>query len=378
MLFPYSKNIALRDAICFDRKEEARKLVLDGADPLAKSAGCGVLLEYALKKGRYEIVGHFIDHCLDPVKNRTQLMKIIDHALADKAVYAPILIIKSLDRLSSEALTNVGGPAAQYAVDCNSQELMQGLLDRKVDITAPFNDITPLSWSITLGRNKMTGFLLSNGADIGKESVGTRNNAVHMACQARDYKLIKALLDKGLDINAPNSDESKETPLHCAIMERDLRLTEFLLGNGADPLIKDARGFTPMDLAFEINNPALLAVFREGAMGRKAAPVAESAEHAVDGQGWLKLSADRIALITIDPVLNRKTTDEFNFAARERSLTHENLQTGAQSSVLKFFDEMPDKTVLKNALNALRDRGGTADEASLYPRRTTERLLRPT
>jgi len=82
------------------------------------------------------------------------------------------------------------------------------------------------------------------GARVVRES-GFPDRGDTLLHLVRDPGLIRLLVQKGADVDARNG--SGETPLHLAVP--DWRAAEALLECGANPLIRDNRGMTPMEIA---------------------------------------------------------------------------------------------------------------------------------
>jgi len=64
------------------------------------------------------------------------------------------------------------------------------------------------------------------------------------AVRNNDFRLVRKLIDNGVDVNARNIYGS--TPLHHA---KYVKMAQLLLDNGADVRAKDAYGYTPLQLA---------------------------------------------------------------------------------------------------------------------------------
>lgn len=65
-------------------------------------------------------------------------------------------------------------------------------------------------------------------------------------------ELLGFLLKKGVDINGVD-ERVGNSPLHAAVLDNALDVTELFLQHGANPLIKDKkRGLTPLELAMQL------------------------------------------------------------------------------------------------------------------------------
>lgn len=93
---------------------------------------------------------------------------------------------------------------------------------------------------------RMVMHLLNYGADAHVRTTGG-NTALHAAVSnAESARLIKALLDKGLDINATNN--KGETPLMVAAGNKNHSLYRLLLKHGANPDLRNQRGQTAEEI----------------------------------------------------------------------------------------------------------------------------------
>lgn len=108
-------------------------------------------------------------------------------------------------------------------------------------------------------RKKVVKYLLEKGLDINaKSNSGTA--ALHNAVFSGDYDLVKMLIDKGANVNV--CDVSNTTPLHLAANTKNTaehpRIIKLLLDSGANKLIKDINENTPLDIAVKINNTRII------------------------------------------------------------------------------------------------------------------------
>lgn len=126
----------------------------------------------------------------------------------------------------------VFGPGA---VDPNiTNDLGQGILH----LAAQNGNLPLLSYFLGLGHNGMINRLDSSGS-------GPIHYAVQHAVETGKTECITILLAHGANINLSDR-EDVSTPLHYAV--GNIPVFEFLMENGASPLIQDSTGFTLSDL----------------------------------------------------------------------------------------------------------------------------------
>ena len=115
---------------------------------------------------------------------------------------------------------------------------------------APEHALLEAAYASDRGESKaverMVMHLLNYGADAHVRTTGG-NTALHAAVSnAESARLIKALLDKGVDINATNN--KGETPLMVAAGNKNHSLYRLLLKHGANPALRNNRGQTAADI----------------------------------------------------------------------------------------------------------------------------------
>lgn len=71
-------------------------------------------------------------------------------------------------------------------------------------------------------------------------------SALHLAAFSGVPAAVQLLLDRGAEINARARSKFKNTPLQAALLAGQLATAKLLLERGADPLVRQAHGFTPL------------------------------------------------------------------------------------------------------------------------------------
>ncbi len=90
----------------------------------------------------------------------------------------------------------------------------------------------------------LLAFVLLAGASPPAESADLQ---IKEAIRSGDHAAVRALLDDGADVNAPEADGA--TVLHWAVRWDDRESVDLLLGAGADAAAANAYGVTPLSLA---------------------------------------------------------------------------------------------------------------------------------
>jgi hypothetical protein len=233
-----------------------------------------------------------------------------------------------------------------------------------------------------------------------------------------ETKITIILLNRGANPNIP--DQAGKVPLHYVLMERTAIK---LIDNGARVTIQDNEGKTPLHLSAAkgednlvylylktdkssvairdkndkypyqsaIDGPAghhmlsrfllnQLHIYNHAVQTAQKKKEQEKASAALFSNGWVLLEPEKVAHVDVQKSLGYKLTEIFNFHARTYTVITQNLETKAEMSVVKSFDDFPDPTILKDGYRELIRLGGKAEENVIYKQslnKNSPKLPRP-
>ena len=173
------------------------------------------------------------------------------------------------------------------------------LLDNGADANRASLGRMPLHNAVQFGHKGMVELLLQRGANVeAKDNTG--GTALHLAAQNGFLSIAEALLKYKADLNARNSQQNNgQTPLHAAVQGGHRVMSEFLVERGADVNATSSGGASPLFTAVSYDHPGLLA--RLLASGAK--PDLENNS----GRTALSYAAERGQLESVKALLAAKT-----------------------------------------------------------------------
>jgi len=158
----------------------------------------------------------------------------------------------------------------KFAEDGNVQKINEMLEEENGGVKININWANPkengntaLHVAVDNRYDKVVELLLANGATVNKMNDDGKN-PLHIACKKYGIpSIVKLLIDKGANVNEPEHNAFENTPLHLAAINRtdfgflgsnagnesNEEIATILLEAGADPELKNAKGYTVMELA---------------------------------------------------------------------------------------------------------------------------------
>ncbi|OOQ89141.1 putative ankyrin [Penicillium brasilianum] len=170
-----------------------------------------------------------------------------------------------------------GSTALVMAAEDGYRRVVETLLDHGADTEVQQEGSfgTALNRAIDYNQIPVVELLLDRGANVHHKDVFQRGMLHSAAINART-EIIDILLkfDPTLDVNM--QDVNGKTTLHDAARSGSAATVKILLSYGADPTIKDSYGRTPMFVARETNNIAILEILREARLAEKRRALSDS------------------------------------------------------------------------------------------------------
>jgi len=198
------------------------------------------------------------------------------------------------------------------SAELNHPELLQLLLDGGADIAAEDKaERTALDWAIIMQSAEAETILRENDAPSSAEK------SFIAAIQTNNIDAVKALLEKGADVNEPAY--TTKTPLHYASHSRNKEILKLMMTEGADLEAKTEQGFTPLSYAVGLNHPDNCRILLEAGAD-------------VDGiDNWKRTSLNvaanqgltEVAVILLEFDANVNTLDVWNWSALDVAEAYE-------------------------------------------------------
>ncbi len=104
---------------------------------------------------------------------------------------------------------------------------------------------------------------VDNAIDAGVTDYIQDNDDIWAAVFLGNHEAVERLLDDGISVNAPNTAEGDDTPLHVAAFADDVEMVEMLLDRGADPN-RPAVGGMPIDYAVFVGSTEVAEALVDG------------------------------------------------------------------------------------------------------------------
>jgi len=207
-------------------------------------------LHYAAWKGNVEIVKLLLDHGADLHETIVEQSVIHFAARSGNVEVVSFLLDKGAD-VNARGFMEV--TPLMYAAAGNDLKMARFLLERGADIQQKdIQGFTALYNAVENGSPEIIDFLISRGANVNetsKTSYGYETPLYHAMLRGRIDNAILLVTQYNASVNTRTADGS--TPLHLAVYKGYQKMVDVLLQNKSNPLAKDAKGLTPIELLSE-------------------------------------------------------------------------------------------------------------------------------
>lgn len=136
--------------------------------------------------------------------------------------------------------------------------------DKNIDINyVDSNGYTALIICAEYGNDVILDKLLSMNVNLDVKHPILGKTVLNTAIYFEKYNVAKKLIE--YDKSLVNKADEKDgfTPVMDAVVKGDASILKFLLEQGADPLIKDKRGYTALDLALKLSKGEMIKIIKD-------------------------------------------------------------------------------------------------------------------
>lgn len=289
----------LWDAVSSNNIEKAKTLIAFGADVNQKNRLGNPLIHHAVSAGNTEIVELLISKGAD-VNAKGQFDRVALH-YANKKGMAKILLAHGA---TVDAPTNYGETPLHWAAEgvngfgkqVDLVEFAEVLIAHGADVNRKTGEgrsfKTPLNYAAESNNLPVAKLLIARGADVeGKgssplSSAGVNGDFVEMA---------QLLVENGAEVNRPSP--TGWYPLETAAGRGNIKVTEYLLAQGANPNAADQAGYTALYSAAgsDYGAAAAKALLKYGADPNAKSLNGRTALHQAASQGAIEVMKVLIA-----------------------------------------------------------------------------------
>lgn len=160
-------------------------------------------------------------------------------------------ISNQIDTLSNidETLDKIGHTILHTVASYGDKELLEKALARNPDINAATteNGFTPMHKAAVFDKADAIILLAEAGASMEIKTKDKGLTPLQLATMRNKQKSVFALISAGADVHAVEGN--KATALHGAAFNGNLDIVKILVEAGADPMLPDRHGNTPLSLA---------------------------------------------------------------------------------------------------------------------------------
>jgi ankyrin repeat protein len=276
-----NKNDSLQLAVKHSSEASIMPLIINGANVNAKEVDRNTPLRSAAKNGCTNIAQLLINN-----NAAVNAENFSSTPLHDASTYGHIDMVKLLIKNGADinALDFCCDTPLSEAVLRNSNDIAELLLDNGANIAIPLNILENTLLHIAVNAGFHVGkprLYHHNGANLIPSSEDMSTMIDPSEYETADTSMAALLMSKGIDINAKNNDGY--TPLRVAANWNNIAIIRLLLENNADVTIQADDNLTPLDLAKQWHNDTAIQLLEQATYKKSSTSsindVANKADH---------------------------------------------------------------------------------------------------
>ncbi|KAL3462774.1 ankyrin repeat-containing domain protein [Aspergillus heterothallicus] len=212
-----------------------KRLISAGADVNAgRGSPCSTAIQQAANSGNIELIQLLLDEGADiNAYAENSIMTVVQAAVSRGSIEVLQLLIDNGADVNMQSKAFPERSALQTAVHYMDHQLFQALIQGGLDVTADRGAL-----QVAIERNDLDWIriLLSHGADLNApEEDWPRRSPLATAAYFGHYEIARTLLDLGADVDgSTDSTWSENTPLGIAMIRKHHEIANLLLQHGAN------------------------------------------------------------------------------------------------------------------------------------------------
>lgn len=151
----------------------------------------------------------------------------------------------------------------QGAVSLGHYDICKILLKEGADLCSESIIFHPLNLALKGGHVKIAHLLIEHGSDVTLASGEMLPLALALADEKCEVSIVKAIIDASFPVDGIVDLQRKITGLHMAVAKNNFAVVRYLLGQQANPNVKDCNGQTPLHYAVTFNLSDMLKLLSE-------------------------------------------------------------------------------------------------------------------
>ena len=237
-----------------------------GADPNEADSEMMTPMHIAAQHGKVEVIQTLIKHGANMSEEAGQHQRTPLHCAVLEGHLAAVRVLVE-NGANVDAIGRYGDTSLHSAAVLGHAEIVRTLVQygARVNGSSLKDSNTALHFALEAEimkrcpgeKNEALDTLVALGANVNARLEGDQLTPLHWAVRAGNFRAARMFLSAGADVNAIEAAESR-SPLHESVLRGNAELTCLLLDNGAAINSRDMKGRTPLFIAAERGESAVI------------------------------------------------------------------------------------------------------------------------